>query len=276
MTAPGPAAISLRDVRKRYGRRLVLDGVSFSVRPGTVVAMLGGNGAGKTTAIRCILGITPFEGSIEVAGRRVDRHGRDVRRMIGYMPQSPSLDERDTCDAALSFIAELRGVSRGSVTGVLDMVGLLPRRHARIGELSGGMRQRLALAAALLGAPPILLFDEPAASLDAESRAQFEAVVRELRRSGRTVLLSTHAHDGLERLVDQVVILHEGTVVFDGSIGDLTARLAPNRYVINLNGDAPAAALQALRGAGVRDDHIEPAPMRWEDVLRDVTERGPR
>jgi len=265
--------LSLAGVSKRYGRRRVLDDVSFSVERGRIVALLGGNGAGKTTTLKCILGVTPFEGTAEVGGIRVDRQGRAARRLIGYVPQLPSLSEDDTCEQALAFTAELRGADRGAITAALERVNLSSERDHRVGELSGGMRQRLALAAALLGDPQLLLLDEPTASLDAGSRAQFDQIIRQLRDEGRTILVSTHYHARLEELVDQVLILREGAIVFDGATSALLERLHVNRYVVNLNGDAPSTFLAALAQAGIADDRVGRAPVAWDEVMEAITAR---
>lgn len=270
------ASIVLRDVSKHYGRRAVLQGVSFSVRPGTITALLGGNGAGKTTALKCILGVTPFAGAIDVCGLSVERRGRDARRLVGYVPQLPSLDERERCAEALAFVAELRGVTRSDVDRLLEQSNLSAQRDYRIGELSGGMRQRLALAAALIGDPQVLLLDEPTSSLDAESQEHFERIIRELRDAGKAVLLSTHAHTGLYQFVDQVLILKEGSLAFDGSTAALRRRLKRNSYTVNLNGDADTSFLQALADAGIPQDRVTPTPIAWGDVLKALTEGDER
>ena len=157
---------------KAYGPVRALDGVSFSIGQGVVVALLGPNGAGKTTTIKCILGVTDFEGSVEVDGLAVKGRGKAARRRIGYLSQSPAFGERDTCREALEFLADLKGVERRRIGELLELVNLPGHADSRVSHLSGGMRQRLALAAALLADPPVLLLDEPTASLDAESRRE--------------------------------------------------------------------------------------------------------
>lgn len=262
--------LRLDNVRKRYGRRTVLDGVSFAIAPGRVVALLGGNGAGKTTTLKCILGVTSFEGAVEVGGLRVDKRGRDARRLIGYVPQLPALSEDDTCEQALSFTAELRGAPLSGIGDALERVNLTAQRTMRIGELSGGMRQRLALGAALLGDPKLLLLDEPTASLDLESRAQFDRIIGDLRSEGRTILLSTHHHSRLDELVDQVLILHEGALTFDGTTRELLDRFHLNRYLVNLNGNAPGDFRRALAGVGIGDERIGQAPVPWDELLQSI------
>jgi len=265
--------IHLRDVTKRFGRRKALDGVSFSIDPGRIVALLGSNGAGKTTTLKCILGITTFEGIVEVGGLRVDHQGREARALIGYVPQLPSINEDDTCEQALAFTAELRGAPRSRIGEVLDAVNLADKRDDRVGELSGGMRQRVALAAALLGDPRVLLLDEPTASLDAESRAQFEAIMRRLRDEGRTVVLSTHTYDRLDELADHVLILQDGSLAFDGPMLDLLERFRLNRYVVSLNGDGPSRFLRALGDVGIGAERVVRAPIPWDEVMLAISER---
>ncbi len=252
---------------KRYGRAQVLQDVSFDVPAGSVVALLGANGAGKTTTLKCMLGVIPFDGAIDIAGISVRDHGKDARRRIGYVPQTPALSEGDTCDQALTFLAEIKGAAKSRVPELLDLVNLGPQRGEKIGHLSGGMRQRLALAAALLADPPLLLLDEPTASLDVESRRDLQQLIARLRDEGKTVILSTHFFDHLDEVADRALILHEGRLAFDGSLDDLARRASGQRYVVNLNGNAPAEFLEALRTAGIGPDRVRKAELSWEEVL---------
>jgi ABC-type multidrug transport system ATPase subunit len=274
MTGTDAPIIELDNVTRRYGHKTVLDHVSFSIQPGQVVALLGGNGAGKTTTLKCILGIIGCEGAVRVGGLRVDKQGREARALMGYVPQLPALAEDDTCGEALAFTAELRGVPKARVPEALAAVNLAGHGDTRVGELSGGMRQRLALAAALLGDPPLLLLDEPTASLDAESRAQFEEIIRRLRDEGRTILISTHAHGRLDELADRILILREGALAFDGDMAALTKRFHLNRYVVNLNGNAPSVFLQALAAAGIAEERVGRAPVPWDEVMLGIAGEG--
>src|SRR5581483_7493824 len=162
-----------------------LDNVSFDVNAGEVVAVLGANGAGKTTTFKCILGITRFQGEVEVEGLSVAAAGRQARARMGYLPQSPDIADSDTCADLLHFLAELRGVEPRRVGQCLDAVGLAGQARAQVARLSGGMKQRLALAAALLADPPLLLLDEPTSSLDVQNQAQFHDLVRSMRQAGK-------------------------------------------------------------------------------------------
>jgi len=252
---------------KAYGPLRAVDGASFSVDAGSVVALLGPNGAGKTTTFKCILGVTSFEGTIEVDGLSVTESGKEVRRRLGYLPQTPALSDGDTCRQALEFLAELKGADKGRVARLLKLANLWEQRDTKVSRLSGGMRQRLALAAALLADPPVLLLDEPTASLDLESRREFHDLIARLRDEGKTVVLSTHFLDRLGDLADRVIVLNRGRVVFDGTMRELAERTPTNRFVVNLNGTAPSAFSEALQAIGIGPERVTPADSHWEDLL---------
>lgn len=264
MTTP---LLRVEHLTKRYGSRVVVEDVSFEIGRGEIVALLGANGAGKTTMLKCLLGITSFEGDATIQGRSVKREGKQARRLIGYVPQLPSMHEGDRCEDALAFIAELKGVRRSEVASALDAVNLSQQRRQRIGELSGGMRQRLAMGAALLGEPELLLLDEPTASLDSESRTELERILVGLRQAGKTILLSTHMLDRAEGLVNRAMLLRAGVLAFDGSIGDLMARARGQRYVVNLDGQAPEAFFVAMSSLGIPSDGIVAATASWDQVM---------
>src|SRR3972149_7172690 len=147
-------ALEVPEPSKAYGSVQALRGVSFAVEPGTVVALLGPNGAGKTTALQCILGITDFRGRVEVDGISGRHRGKEARRRIGYLPQTPALPDSDTCAQALSFFAALKGVDKTAIPALLELVDLKEHSGTRLAHLSGGMRQRVVLAAALPADPP--------------------------------------------------------------------------------------------------------------------------
>lgn len=259
--------ISVSQLTKRYGRQTVLDGVSFSLKQGSIVALLGANGAGKTTTFKCILGMTEFKGWIEVGGQSVTRAGKEVRRLTGYLPQTPGFADEDTCFEALHFLAQLRRVRDGRITALLERVNLGAQRNMRVRELSGGMRQRLALAAALLSDPPLLLLDEPTANLDAESRRELHDQLISLRAEGRTVVLSTHFVEHIADIADRVILLKDGRVELDESAASLTA--AQGKYfTVHLNGTAPSSFLAALREAGIHEDRITPTQPDLQTAIR--------
>lgn len=261
-----PPILSLQDVVKRYGRLTALDGVSFELEAGSIVALLGANGAGKTTTFKCVLGMTDFLGDINVAGRSVAKSGKAVRGLIGYLPQTPGFADDDTCLEALRFLADLRRVPLDRIDPLLEKVNLVQQQDVRIRELSGGMRQRLALAAALLSDPPLLLLDEPTANLDYQSRGELHDLLAQLRTEGKTVVLSTHFVEHVADLADQVILLKDGRVELDETAAGLTAS-AGKQFTVHLNGTAPASFLAALRTAGIGAERVAAARPDLQEAI---------
>ena len=204
--------IDIRNVTKRYGRREALTDVSVTLAPGEVTLLLGANGAGKSTLLRCLMGITGFEGSISVNGLDPLADGRAVRAAIGYMPQSGGLHADLTVLETMRFYAGIRGAQLDRGETLLKEAGMTPHLETRVGELSGGMRQRLGFALALLTDPQVLVLDEPSASLDAASRRWLASRLRAVADDGRIVLVSTHAGQELLDIGDCAVTLEEGRI----------------------------------------------------------------
>jgi ABC-2 type transport system ATP-binding protein len=202
--------IHVRHLTKRYRRLVALSDLSFDVGAGEVVALLGGNGAGKSTLLRCLLGLTDYEGAIEVGGLDPLADGRRVRGRIGYLPQATGLHLDLTVGETLAFYAGLRAVPAAAGHERLAAVGLADRLDLPVGELSGGMRQRLGFALALLGDPPVLLLDEPSASLDAASQELLIAELDRLAGAGKAILLSTHSRHELLPVAHRRLVLEEG------------------------------------------------------------------
>jgi ABC-type multidrug transport system ATPase subunit len=205
--------IEVQGLSRWYGRLAALADVSFAIGRGEVVALLGGNGAGKSTLLRCLLGLSPYEGTIRVDGLDPRNHGREVRRRIGYLPQATGLHLDLTIEETLRLYAGLRRVPLDEGRRLVAEMGLADRLDVRVGELSGGMRQRLGFALARLGAPPILLLDEPSASLDAASRDLVVGKLAELSAAGVTVLLSTHSRHELLPVAHRSLVLEEGRLL---------------------------------------------------------------
>ena len=252
---------------KRYGKVRALDGLTFTLGAGEIVALLGPNGAGKTTTFKCLLGVTGFDGVVEVNGISVKSNGKDVRRQIGYLPQTPAFDSGDTCEQVLQFLAELKGSNPARAAERLERVHLTEQSGMQVGRLSGGMRQRLALAAALLSDPPLLLLDEPTANLDADSRCEFHELLLELRDEGRTIVLSTHFVDSLIEITDRVIVLEQGRLALDATMEELRGGKRGRRFLVNVNGTDPGVLLDALQGIGIEAERVTQVNTHFEEML---------
>ncbi len=238
------ATIDLRGVTKRYGRQRAVDGVSLQLHAGECAILAGHNGAGKSTLMKSILGlIQPEEGTVRVLGELAhSKAAARARRQLGYLPETVALHPSLTGSETLDFYARLKSLPTTANLKLLERVGIADAAHKRVGGYSKGMRQRLALAQALLGTPRVLLLDEPTTGLDPASRLLFYEIVGELRARGAAILLSTHALAELEGLADRVFVLQKGKKIADGSLADLR-RQADLPVRIRLTLAAPPAGL---------------------------------
>lgn len=219
--------ISVSDLTVRLGGTTVVEDVSFEVPEGGSLALWGDNGAGKTTIIRAILGQVPYRGSITVAGHDARRDGRAARAMLGYVPQRLALYDELSSIGLLRFIAALRRAPKDEAEARLERVGLTEHAGKAVGALSGGMRQRLALAAALIGDPPLLILDEPTASLDARARADVLGLLAGLRASGKTLLVTSHRISEIRAVADRAIVLEHGRIRVECPAHALEAEIAP-------------------------------------------------
>lgn len=215
VAAPPAPAIELRSISKVFGRgrsrRVVLDGLDLTVPVGTAVGLLGPNGAGKTTALRIAAGLVHADaGTVRIAGRPLARATPQLIDRVGAMIDGPRTAPDLTARRTLVHLADLRGHPRWRVAWALDLVGLGDRSAEPVRGFSLGMRQRLGLAATLLKDPTLLLLDEPSNGLDPTGTAQLLDVLGQLRDEGRSILVSSHLLDGVERLCDEVVVLAGG------------------------------------------------------------------
>ncbi len=213
-------------VSKRYKKIQALSSAGLEVRKGEALALWGPNGAGKTTLIRCLLGIIRFEGTVEIAGIDVKRHGRAARALIGYVPQEIRLHQDQTVWETLSFYARLRGVSRQRVERLLNEWELSASRHQMAQNLSGGMKQKMALIIALLSDPPILFLDEPTSNLDAHTRREFNLVLGRLKAAGKTLVFCTHRASEVRKSADRVLVLEGGVIKAQGAPESVRHHLA--------------------------------------------------
>jgi ABC-type multidrug transport system ATPase subunit len=250
--AAGRPALSVTAVTKRYGRTRALDAVSFAVAPGEAVALWGPNGAGKTTLLKALLGLIAVDGRLEVAGVDVRRAGKLARRHIGYVPQEAVYYDWSVA-ATLDFYARLKQVDRARIPALLARLGLSEHANKPVPALSGGLKQRLALAIALLADPPVLLLDEPTASLDAQGRRDYLALLAGLHHEGKTIVFASHRPEEIQALADRVLLLERGRLVESLSARELAARLAGEVELTMWVPDAAqrAGSLEHLARAGL-------------------------
>ena len=218
-------ALAVHGVRYSFGDRVALDGVSLQVEPGVLTGLLGPNGAGKTTLIRILLGVlTPEQGTVTHHGLPVDS---DQRRHWGYMPQERGLYPAMPAGEQVVFFGRLHGLPRDEAArrtrDLLSEVGLADRWDQRTDRLSGGLQQRLQLAAALVHDPEVLVLDEPFAGLDPVAVDQLSDILQERARKGATVLFSSHQLDLVQNLCEDIVMVNEGRIVLSGEVARLRA-----------------------------------------------------
>jgi ABC-2 type transport system ATP-binding protein len=243
------AAISVRELTRRFGGFTAVDRISFDVEAGEIFGFLGANGAGKSTTIRMLCGLLrPTSGSATVGGVDVARDPEGVKRRIGYMSQRFSLYEALTVDQNIQFFAGIYDIPAERFAErrqfVLDMAGLRGRERTLTAALSGGWRQRLALGCAILHEPPIVFLDEPTGGVDPVSRRQFWRLIATLARGGTTVLVTTHYLDEAEHC-DRIAVISAGRLAALGTAEQLKAVFA-DRPIVEVRGAEPVALMRAL------------------------------
>lgn len=262
--------VRVQDVTKRYNKSVALDNVSLDVNAGESVALWGENGAGKTTLVKAILGLIDFQGSILVAGHDAKRNGKEVRRSIGYVPQEAIFYDMSV-QATMKFYARLKKVGIGywrlknespiptlqsqpdRIMTLLDRLGLADHVHKSVAALSGGLKQRLALAVALLADPPVLVFDEPTANLDVKARRDYLALLATLRKENKTIIFASHRMEEVESLADRVAIMESGRIVESLTPGAVRLKLTPHVELTLWIADSERArSLHCLEQEGVK------------------------
>jgi ABC-type multidrug transport system ATPase subunit len=242
----GPV-IDVRNLRKSFGARKVVEGLSLKVEKGQICGFLGANGSGKTTTIRMLCGLlVPDGGEGQCIGLDIIREAPLIRRHVGYMTQKFSFYEDLTVFENLDFVASVYEMSnrRPAVEDIMARMGLLDRRDQLAGELSGGWKQRLALAACVLHQPKLLLLDEPTAGVDAKARREFWDLIHDMAGEGLTVLVSTHYMDEAERC-NRIVYLANGRIVVEGGADEVARQSGLVTY--EATGEKVDDAARALR-----------------------------
>jgi ABC-type multidrug transport system ATPase subunit len=243
--------VRVEDVSKKFGKVQALQDVSFEVGAGEAVALWGANGAGKTTLLKAMIGLIDFQGDIRIAGHDVRRAGKVARRSIGYVPQETVFYDWGV-QATMEFYARLKKVDPGRIAPLLDRLGLAQHTRKQVSALSGGLKQRLALAIALLADPPVLLLDEPTANLDARARTDYLALLSGLRQEGRTVIFASHRFEEIDAVADRVLLLEQGCLVESLDPDSLRARHMPDVWMtLWMPEEQRAAALACLAMQGL-------------------------
>lgn len=240
---------------KRYGPRAVVDHIDLRVQPGEIYGFLGLNGAGKTTTIRMLMSlIKPTEGHIRLFGTPLPEGRLDTMRRVGALVESPSYYAHLTGWENLRVLAVMLGVPDSRIAEVLEIVRLTPEAKKRVRNYSLGMKQRLGIAAALLGSPELLVLDEPTNGLDPAGIHEIRDLIRSMpREHGITVLVSSHLLSEIDQMASAVGVIQAGRMIFQGPIEDLRAR---SHGHVTLAVDQPAEALAMLNGQG-RDVRLE-------------------
>ncbi|HEX8409749.1 MAG TPA: ATP-binding cassette domain-containing protein [Thermoanaerobaculia bacterium] len=232
--------LAVRDVRKVFGEVRAVDGVSFTVRSGTITGLLGRNGAGKTTTIRMITGIfMPDSGKIEwLQGGNGASAFRD---RIGYLPEERGLYKQMKVVELLLFLAEIKGCrpadTRKKIDYWLERFELGDKREAKIEELSKGNAQKVQLIGTLLHDPELIILDEPQSGLDPVNIVLIRNLLRDLRKEGKTILLSTHMMAEAEKMADEIILIHRGQVVLEGTVDEVRGSFGRNTLHIDFDGD---------------------------------------
>jgi len=220
-------SISVESLSKVYGKQKAVDGISFSAQPG-VLGFLGPNGAGKSTTMKILTGYIPqTSGKASVCGFDVQTQPIEVKRSIGYLPESNPLYQDMYVRESLQFIADIHKIDNADkrIEEVIEITGLTPEKHKKIGQLSKGYKQRVGLAQAILHDPQVLILDEPTSGLDPNQLIGIRQLIRDLGKT-KTVVLSTHIMQEVEAVCDHVVIINKGNIVADDTLEGLRKKNA--------------------------------------------------
>ncbi|MGK4582072.1 ATP-binding cassette domain-containing protein [Kitasatospora sp. HPMI-4] len=260
--------IEATDLTKRYGGTTAVNRLTFTVRPGHVTGFLGPNGAGKSTTLRMILGLNdPTGGTVTVGGRGFRDRPRGLRH-VGALLDAGDVHGGRSARAHLSALARSNGIPRGRVDEVLQEVGLTAAARRRIGGYSLGMKQRLGIATALLGDPPVLLFDEPLNGLDPEGVLWVRGLFRRLAAEGRTVFVSSHLMSEMEHTADQLIVIGRGELIAAESLAGFAARGTGVSVSVRSPEPTALAAVLTAEGAMVHPGEGETLTVSGLDAAR--------
>jgi ABC-2 type transport system ATP-binding protein len=245
------ATIEVSGLRKRFGQTMALDGLSFTVSPGQVTGFVGPNGAGKSTTMRVILGLDAADAGSALIGGKPYRRLRDPLHQVGSLLDAGALQPGRRGRNHLLWLAHSQGLGARRVDEVIERAGLGSAARRKAGGFSLGMRQRLGIAAAMLGDPPVLMFDEPFNGLDPEGTAWIRGFLRSLAAEGRAVLVSSHLMSELQDHADHLVVIGRGRLVADTSVAALLAAASRDRVTLRTTDRAGAMTVLTHEGATV-------------------------
>lgn len=252
-------SISVKNLTKRYGDQLAVNNLSFEAQPGEVVGFLGPNGAGKSTTMKIITGYLPdYEGDVEVCGFNVKSDPIEVKRRVGYLPETNPLYLDMFVREFLIFLANITKTPAKRVDEMIEITGLGPEQHKRIGALSKGYRQRVGLAQAIIHDPEVLILDEPTTGFDVNQLVDVRSVIKELGKR-KTVLLSTHIMQEVELLCDRVIIIDKGLIRADEPVDALRNSARQKAIYVRFSGSVSQNALRGIPGVM----HARPDGEAW-------------
>ena len=261
------AVLEMAGLTKRFGDVVAVNDLALSLAPGDCFGFIGPNGAGKTTTMRILATLLePTRGGAFIDGLDVRKKGKQVRKLVGYMPDFMGVYDDLKVFEYLEFFAAAFGLERakrkGIVEGVLELTDLQSKRAATVDSLSRGMQQRLQLARVLIHDPKVLILDEPASGLDPRARIEIRELLRELKRMGKTIMISSHILSELEEMCDHVGIIENGHMIFSGTLEEVWQRVGINTKVrVRVAGEMDKAvellaALPQVQDAHQENDHI--------------------
>ncbi|NJP66963.1 ATP-binding cassette domain-containing protein [Streptomyces spiramenti] len=264
----GATAVELADVRKSYGGKHAVDGVTLSVPRGEFFGLLGPNGAGKTTLVEIMEGLRKADaGTVSVLGHQPSRREKSLLPRLGVQTQSSAFFVRLTAREHLETVAALYGVAPDAARSTLETVGLTAHAEVRVDDLSGGQRQRLAIASALVHEPELIFLDEPTAALDPQARRDLWKVLRDLKGAGRTIVYTTHHLDEAQELCDRVGIMVDGRITALDTPGRLIAAGTGNTRLLVPAARLPLETARTLPG-------VETATADGDMVVLVTTDSG--
>jgi len=270
-------SVEVGNVSKTYGSRKVVNGVSFTIRPGEIFGLIGPNGAGKTTTIRMMMDIIkPDSGTIKILGEALKEEAKDH---IGYLPEERGLYKKTTVLDILIYLAQLKGIepqySLNRAEQLLERVAMSPHKHKKIEELSKGMGQLIQFLATIIHDPELIILDEPFAGLDPVNTELLKEIIQELKEQGKAIILSTHQMSQVEELCDRIMMINKGKNVLYGSLTDIKSEFSNNSVFVEYGGE-----LSELEGVIGRRQHAKYLELflnddtEADDILRQLVSQG--